>query len=221
MHMETITTPHPLRTMTLRFDRSVHSPEFETLALQYYREIHDRVWEIKTRIQRARKLAPEFSLQIEEVEALFDIARSKFDHLKVMYDTNPLKRTVREQLKTLIMDINKRLDSFVAEMTDLAVEFLNYDEYLLEQEQWMEKTAFPQFSKVIQQYKQCSVDMVFFDHDLNDFRGTLSFVKKQEGKYYDQMNQLIEHYSDLNDELYNFFDEVETFDKTLHDDIDR
>ncbi|TJZ63473.1 hypothetical protein FAZ15_04115 [Sphingobacterium olei] len=76
----------------------------------------------------------------------------------------------------------------------------------------MNEVAFPQFDKIFGNYQVCSLDMVSFDSDLEDFKGALHFVKQQEGKYVEAMNELIERYSDLNEEIGNLFEQVEIFD---------
>src|SRR5690606_2406160 len=100
--MEIITTPHSLRPITLRYNREVTAPAFETLTLAYYQEIHDRTFEIKQRVRQARKKIPEFNFSIEDLEVLYKEAVEKFEHLIVMYPENPLKPLVREQLKALV-----------------------------------------------------------------------------------------------------------------------
>ena len=213
--METITTDHLLRKITLRFDRGIVPPEFETVALQYYQEIHDRTYAIKERVQSARRLIPGFNFQIEELEELFREARKKFDHLQVMLPTNPVKEWVRNQLNELLIKITTLCDDFVPEMIETVEEYFGYEDFIFEHDQWMNEVAFPQFRKIIQFYEDCSVDMVVFDEDLDDFRGTLSFVKRLESKYYEEMDQLIELFGDLNYDLDGFFNKVEEFDSTL------
>lgn len=50
----------------LRFDTTLTAPDFETLALEYYHEIHDRTWETRQRIKQARTPLPSFGFQLEE-----------------------------------------------------------------------------------------------------------------------------------------------------------
>src|SRR5690606_5714643 len=114
--MEIVITPHPLRTITLRYDRSKTATEFETLALRYFQEMHDRTWEIKQRINNARLQIPAFKIQVEELAALLEEAKGKFTHLEMAYDTNPYKTTIRIQLKKLLVDINTFLGSFVPKL---------------------------------------------------------------------------------------------------------
>lgn len=215
MNMETISTPHPLRTITLMYDRAKTSPAFESLALQYYHEIHERTWEILQRVQQGREPIRGFRLRIEEIEELFDQATHKFDHLKAMYPTNPVRDTVRGQLRTLLSSIDESLKKFVPELIDATKAFHDYDDYILEQEQWMDEVAFPQFHEIFANYEECSVDMVFFDLDLEDFRGALSYVKKLEGRYLNEMNALIDDYTGLNDRIFDLFGLVEDFDTGL------
>lgn len=113
------------------------------------------------------------------------------------------------------MDINKLVDDFVPRLIDLTTEYFDYDEYIFAHEQWMNDIAFPQFSKIIKRYKECSVDMVFFDEDLDDFKGVLGFVKKQERKYIHEMNEVVDDYTDLNEEIDAFFEEIKILDEAL------
>ncbi|SFS33468.1 hypothetical protein [Sphingobacterium wenxiniae] len=218
---ETRSTPHPLRTIILRFDPAKEAPEFETLALESFRELHDRMWEIQQRIQQGRRRAFPFTLLIEDAEELFRQAKDKFKHLKVMIPENPEKETVWAQLKDLLSKINEHLLGFIDELINETEAFYAYDDYIFEYDQWMNDVAFPQFDEVFKRYEECAVDMVSFDRDLDDFKGVLSAVKRQESKYYDMMNEAIEHYSELNEEMANLFEEVEDFDpELLGDDLD-
>lgn len=211
--MEITTQSHPLRTITLRYDRSKTAQAFETPALQIYHEMHDRTWEIKQRINNARLRIPAFNIQVEELGALLEEAKAKFKHLQMAYDTNPYKPTVRIQLKKLLADINTMMDSFVPELITLTKDYYDYDDYIFTQDKWRNETAHPQFNKIFEHYQDCSVDMVFFDADLDDFRHVFGFVKQQEGKYYEEMNALIDDYTDLNERLGDFFEAVDEFDE--------
>ncbi len=213
--MEITTQSHPLRTITLRYDRSKTAPAFEILALQYFQEIHDRTWETKQRVNQARLKIPAFNIQVEELEALLKEAKAKFKHLQIAYDTNPYKSTIRVQLKKLLADIHTFMEQFVPEMVTLTKDYYDYDDYIFAQDKWREETAHPQFHKIFEHYQDCSVDMVFFDADLDDFRHVFGFVKQQEGKYYEEMNALIDGYTELNEQLQDFFDAVDKFDEEL------
>ena len=213
--MEITTQSHPLRTITLRYDRTVEPPAFETLGLQYYQEIHDRAWEIKQRINNARLQITPFKIKVEEFGALLQEAKAKFKHLQVAYDTNPYKGTLRIQLEKLLADIKALQDEFVQPLIKLTVEYFDYDEYIMAHDKWIYEVAFPQFGKIMENYKSCSVDLVFFDQDLDDFKGVLNFVKKQEGKYYEEIDEVVDGYSDLNWEFEKFWDALEDYDKSL------
>ncbi|WP_146113744.1 hypothetical protein [Sphingobacterium gobiense] len=80
----------------------------------------------------------------------------------------------------------------------------DYYNYIFAEDQWRKETAHPQFHKIFAHYQDCSVDMVFFDADLDDFRGVLGFVKKQEAKYYGEMDAIIDAYTDLNEQAADF-----------------
>ena len=213
--MDIITTTHPLRTITLRYNQAVTAPAFETQALACYREMHDRTWDIKGQIQAARLRITPIKIQVEELTAVFDEAKAKLKHLQIAYDTNPYKSTIRVQLKKLIDTINVSLQGFLGELIALTEAYYDYDDQMIEADRWLHEVAFPQFNQIIQNYTECSVDLVFFDADLDDFKRTLGFVKKQEERYYDEMGTLIDIYSELNDEIERFFNEVETFDENL------
>ena len=213
--MEITTQSHPLRTITLRYDRAKPATAFETLPLQYFQEIHDRTWEIKQRVNNARLHITGFHIQVEELEALLQNAKAKLDHLQQAYDTNPYKPTIRVQLKRMLADIQTFIDRFVPELVTLTKAYYDYDDYIFAQDKWMEDIAFPQFRTIFENYNDCSVDLVFFDEDLDDFKRVLSLVRKQQGKYYDEMNALIDGYTELNEQLVDFFDAVDEFDKEL------
>ncbi|MCC2599944.1 hypothetical protein [Sphingobacterium sp. FBM7-1] len=213
--MEITTQSHPLRTITLRYDRTKPATDFETLALQYFQEMHDRTWEMKQRINGARLQITGFQIEVEELEALFENAKAKFNHLQKAYDTNPYKPTLRVQLKRILAELHTFMDRFVPQLVKLTEAYYAYDEYTFAQDKWLEEIAHPAFNKIFENYTDCSVDMGFFDTDLDDFRGVRSLVKKQEGKYYTEMDSLIDNYSDLNELIADFFNAVEEFDKEL------
>lgn len=201
--------------MILRFDISKTAPRFETLALEYFKELHDRTLVLQKRIKQGRRKAFPFSLRIEEVEELLKAAREKFRHLEMMIPENPERETVRTQLKSLLTTIEKCLGMFVGELIDETQSFYDYDDHVVEYDRWMHETAFPQFDQIFKRYEECSVDMVSFDRDLDDFKGVLGAIKRQEAKYYDTMNDLIERYSDLNSDIGDLFKRVEAFDPAL------
>ncbi len=213
--MEITTQSHPLRTITLRFDRSKTAPEFEILALQYYQEIHERTWEMKQRINKGRLPIRGFCIQVEELEGLLEEAKAKFKHLQAAYETNPYKPTIRIQLIRMLAEIHAFMDRFLPELVTLTKDYYGDEEYLFAQDKWMEDTAFPQFRTIFENYDDCSVDMVFFDEDLDDFKGSLGLVRKQQGRYYDEMDALVDSYTDLNERLEDFFEAVDNFDQTL------
>ncbi|MBE8720566.1 hypothetical protein C4F40_07505 [Sphingobacterium sp. Ka21] len=215
MNTKKTSTTHPLRTIMLRFDTTLTAPDFETLALEYYHEIHDRTWETRQRIKQARTPLPSFGFQLEEVEELFQQGQGKFRHLEMMDPDNPEKNTVHVQLKAVLTNIKNILEDFVPELVDAASDYYAYEDYIVAYEQWMNEVAFPQFDKIFANYQACSLDMVSFDRDLDDFKGALHFVKQQEGRYFEAMNELIERYSDLNEEIGNLFEQAEAFDSNL------
>ncbi len=197
------------------YDRSKEAPAFETAILQCYNEIHDRAWDLLQRVRRGRKLVPGIQFRIEGVEHLFDLAKYKFDHLKRMIPTNPVRDTVYGQLKSLIANINDELNQLVPELIDETGVFLDYEKHSMEQDQWMEDIAFPQFSQIISNHEDCSVDMVFFDLDLEDFRYALGFVKNQEGLYLDEMGAVVDDYTVFNEKIEQFFEQLADFDEQL------
>jgi len=215
MHIENTSTPHPLRTILLRFDRSVTPPAFETQALALFHELHDRTWAMLQRIKKGRAPIASFTFSVEEVEELFKEAQHKFRHLEMMIPTNPLKDTVRTQLRDLLVRIYTTLGDFVPELSKATLGFWEYDDYMFQEDEWRHEIAFPEFDKIFKNYKSCSVDMVFFDRDLDDFKGALGAVKRQEKKYYEEMNKLVDWYSDLNDNIDLFLEQVDKFDNTL------
>lgn len=213
--MEITAHQHPLRTMILRYDRNKPVPEFERDALQSYREIHDRVWEIKQRINEARRKIPAFKILIEELDALFQEAKSKFKHLQIAEDTNPYKSTLRLQLMKLLQDMDDMIRKDLPPFLKETAAYFDYDAYGYAHDQWMNEVAFPQFRGLIQNYQDCSVDLVFFDADLEDFHKVLHFVKQQEGKYFEEMDDVVDGFTEVNDALDDFFEEIEKFDEAL------
>jgi len=219
MHIENTSTPHPLRTILLRFDRSVTPPAFETQALALFHELHDRTWTMLQRIKKGRAPIASFRFSVEEVEELFEEAQQKFRHLEVMIPENPHKETVRTQLRNLLVRIDDTLRSFVPELSKATLDFWEYDDYMFQEDEWLHEIALPEFDKIFKDYKSCSVDMTFFDRDLDDLKGVLSFVKRQEKKYYEEMNQLVDWYSDLNYNIDTFFEQVDKFDSLLTENL--
>ena len=213
--MTEIITKHDLRTIILKYDDAVAAPEFEQLALKYYTEIHDRTWKLQQRVRTARAEAGNFHLQQEEIEELFLQAKGKLEHLQVMIPDNPERERVSMQLNQLLDALDEAMEDFVPRLTAATVDFYAYDELIFTEDQWAENVAFPQFGQVIENYQQCAVDLVSFDRDLDDFKGAYGFFKRQEGKYYDLMNDLMDSYSELNNSIGNLFGEVEKFNPDL------
>ncbi|MEC3880823.1 hypothetical protein [Parapedobacter sp. 10938] len=210
-NMETITTKHPLRTITLRYDRSKEAPEFEIETLQCYHEIHDRTYDMLQRVQQGRKLVPRFRYRIEGIERLLEQATYKFDHLKRMIATNPVRDTVYGQLKALLADLESTLDVLVPELIDATKVYIDYEEYGIATDEWMEETAFPQFHEIFSKHEDCSVDVVLFDLELEDFRHELAFVKKQERLYLDEMSTLVDDFTVLSDSVQDLFEAAGDF----------
>ncbi|NGM61671.1 hypothetical protein G5B30_07040 [Sphingobacterium sp. SGG-5] len=213
--MEITTIPHPIHNMTLRFNRKVTPPAFETAALAVYKEMHDRVWETKQRINGDRTMIPGFRIQVEELADVLRTANEKLQHLMMAYDTNPYKPTIRKQLIAQIDYIKKMTDEFVPTLLQFSQSYYAYSDYRLEQEKWMTETAFPQVNTIIKRYQECSVDLVFFDEDLDDFKGKISFIGELEKRYYREMDDLLDEYDEVNDKIQDFYDAVEQFDEDL------
>lgn len=214
-NFETVTTTHPLRTITLRYDRSTKAPEFETAILQCYHEIHDRVWERLQRAQRGRKPAPGYRYRIEQIERLYGLAAYRFNHLKRMLPTNPVRDTVYEKLKDLLTQLDDALNLLVPQLIEETNAFIVYEDYCIAQDEWLEQTALPQLHEIFEKHDMCSVDIVFFDLDLEGFRHELAFAKKQERLYLDEMNTLVENYSELNNNVEDLIIQAGEFDPAL------
>lgn len=216
MHTKDTYIAHPLRDIILHFDRSVQAPAFETEALEYYVEMHDRTWATLQRVRQARIAAMPYILEIDDLEFLYNEAFSKFDHLKVMIPENPEKPRIREQLRTAIARIEEKADDLVPRLIhELRAWYDYYEDYIVEEERWLEEDAFPRFDKVFADYESCSVDMMALDTDLDDFKGTLGFLRSQQYKYYDELDGLEERYTELNDKIQDLIRQVSEFDADL------
>ena len=132
-----------------------------------------------------------------------------------MIDTNPVRGTVYKQLQGLLGDLDKALNELVPRLIDDSKRFFDYDQYRIEQDEWMDEIAFPRFHEIFAKHEVCSVDIVFFDLDLEDFRHTLAFVRKQEGLYIDEMDAVIDGFTELSDRVDSFYDKVDEFDREL------
>src|SRR5690606_26149800 len=172
---------HPLRTITLRYDRTKPATDFEALALQYLQEMRDRTWAMKQRINGARLQITGFQIEVEELEALFENAKAKFNHLQKAYDTNPYKPTLRVQLKRILAELHTFMDRFVPQLGKLTEAYYAYDEYTFTQDKWLEEIAHPAFNKILAYYNDCTVEMCIFDTDLDDFRAARTLAQAQEG----------------------------------------
>ena len=215
--METITNTHPLRTITLCFDRSKVASKFETYTLRYYDEAHNRTWKRLKRVQRARKPIPKYRYWIEGIERLLDLSSYRFDRLKRMDTANPARETVYTQLKDLLNEMDTHLNERMPGLVRKTEQFIEYEDHCLQQDEWMEKVAFPQFHELLAQHEGCSVHKVFFDLDLESFRHELAFVKKQETLYLDEMDTLTNDFTDLSYRIEHLLEEVLEFDGTLFD----
>ena len=214
-NIEITTTVHPLRTMTLRFDRSKKAPELEEEALRYYQKIHDRTFRLLERIRHGRSLVPAFRTQIEKMDGYYGLTAHKFNVLQQMDPSNPLHDTVYGQLKKLLAETDRIMEDLAPELIEETRLFFEYEEDSTEIDDWMEELAFPKIEAVFPNWQQCSIDIAFLDHDLEDFRQVLAAVRKLEGYYFDEMNDIIEDYSDLSNEIDQFFHKVKEFDREL------
>ncbi|WP_437921626.1 hypothetical protein [Sphingobacterium sp. LRF_L2] len=213
--IDDITIQHPLRTILLRVNTTVTAPAYEKEALACYEELHDKTHQLQQEVKNARTTASDFVFQLEEIDEFYRQARDKFKHLEVMLPTNPDKPIVTIQLQTALQRIEEALNEFVPDLADSAMAFYAYDDRTAEFETWMNEVAFAKFDHVFANYKECAVELVAFDRDLDDFKGSLSFFKRQEEEYYKTMNIYIEQYTDLNLDIDKLFKQVENFDPKL------
>ena len=215
--METKTTAHPLRTITLQFDRSKVAPTFETDLLQCYHDVHDRTWERLQRTQRGRQPIPGYRYRIEGIERLFNLATYRFNRLKKMIPANPLRETVYTQLKELLHELDETLNELIPPLIEETNRFMDDEDYFIEQDEWLEENAFPKFHEIFPAHETCSVDIVFFDLDLEGFRYELDFVKKQEALYLKEMGSLVDDFTDLTDEVEHLLSDASEFDLAILD----
>ena len=201
--------------MTLRFDRTKEAPELETEALQHYRELHDRTHGLRERIRHGRSLVPGFRTQIEELDWLYEQTAHQFNLLQQMDPANPLRDIVSGQLKSLLTETDRLMEELAPELIEETRLFFDYEEDTRALDDWMEQVAFPKVEAVFPNWKRCSIDIVLFDHDLEGFKHLLAFVRKLEGYYFDEMNELIDDYTDLSNEIDQLFHKVEDFDAEL------
>ncbi len=96
-----------------------------------------------------------------------------------------------------------------------AKEYFDYEDFIFNEDQWMMEVAFPLFDEISNRYGECSVDLVSFDCDLNDLETVLAFVKKEEGCYLADMDNLVGAFSAVNYELDGFEEQVSGFDESL------
>lgn len=203
--MKEVITQHPLRNIILEFDESIDAPTFETEGLKIFYELHDRTHQLKERIQAERQVSVPFDDQLEEIAFCYKQAKSKFDHLQLMIPENPAKPRVLIQLKAFLKELDNKLDHMVPQLIEATVTFYEYDEFIIKEDAYFNDVASPYFHEIFSKYESCSVSLVSFDSDLDDFKEVLAFVKQLETKYYDEMNTIIEIYSDLNQEIDQLF----------------
>ena len=215
--METKTTAHPLRTITLQFDRSKVAPKFETDLLQCYHDVHDRTWERLQRTQRGRQPIPGYRYRIEGIERLFNLATYRFNRLKKMIPANPVRETVYTQLKGLLHELDEALNELIPPLIEETNRFMDDEDYFIEQDEWLEENAFPKFHEIFPAHEAYSMDIVFFDLDLEGFRHELDFVKKQEALYLKEMGSLVDDFTDLTDQVEHLLSDASEFDLTLLD----
>lgn len=206
---------HPLRTIILEFDEDKVAPEFETMALDTYYEMHDRVWHWIERLRVAREKVPALEFRLEHVEDMYEEARQKLEHLLVMIPTNPERPRVTMQLKMFTEELDRLLGEFVPDLIDQSATFYEYDTFSIEEDAWLDDVAFKKFNAIFDDYESCKVDMVSFDRDLDDFKGSLGHIRKREGKYYDTMNRLIDSYTDLDEKIDSLYNRINEYDDSL------
>lgn len=213
--MNEIITEHALRTIILRFDESKAAPEWETTALKIYQEMHDRTAQLAERLRVAREKIPELCFRKETIEEVLQDAKDKFEHLKVMIPENPERPRVTMQLKMFLDTLDELMADFIPDLIDHTMDFYDYDEYTIKEDEWLSEVAFNAFNPIIDRYKECAVDMVSFDRDLDDFKGVLGHIRKREGKYYDQTNELSDSYTDFNEAVGNLHEQIDAFDDSI------
>lgn len=209
--LKEIITQHPLRTIILEFDESKTAPEFESRALKTYYELHDRTWAKMERIRTAREKIPMLILGIERAEDLYEQTKQKLEHLQVMIPKNPERPRITKQLKMYLEELDEYLDAFVPDLIKEINDFYEYHDYAREEEKWWIEIANKQLREIFEDYESCSVGLVSIDRDLDDLKGSFGHIRRREGKYYEDMNALIDRYDALNEKLDGLYDRIDEY----------
>lgn len=209
--LKEIITQHPLRTIILEFDESKTAPEFESRALKTYYELHDRTWAKMERIRTAREKIPMLILGIERAEDLYEQTKQKLEHLQVMIPKNPERPRITKQLKMYLEELDEYLDAFVPDLIKEINDFYEYHDYAREEEKWWIEIANKQLREIFKDYESCSVGLVSIDRDLDDLKGSFGHIRRREGKYYEDMNALIDRYDALNEKLDGLYDRIDEY----------
>lgn len=213
--MNQIITAHPLRTIILQYHEGRVAPEWETAALTIYREMHDRFGQMEERLRVAREKIPALHFQKEAVEEVIQDVKRKFEHLQVMIPENPERGRVTMQLQMYLERLDILMGDFLPDLIDHTMDFFEYDEYTIKEDEWLNEVAFTAFRPIFAQYESCAVDMVSFDRDLDDFKGALGHIRNREGKYYELMNELTDSYTDINEAVGALHDQIDDFDERI------
>lgn len=209
--LKEIITQHPLRTIILEFDESKTAPEFESRALKTYYELHDRTWAKMERIRTAREKIPMLILGIERAEDMYEQTKQKLEHLQVMIPKNPERPRITKQLKMYLEELDEYLDAFVPDLIKEINDFYEYHDYAREEEKWWIEIANKQLREIFEDYESCSVGLVSIDRDLDDLKGSFGHIRRREGKYYEDMNALIDRYDALNEKLDGLYDRIDEY----------
>lgn len=209
--LKEIITQHPLRTIILEFDESKTAPEFESRALKTYYELHDRTWAKMERIRTAREKIPMLILGIERAEDMYEQTKQKLEHLQVMIPKNPERPRITKQLKMYLEELDEYLDAFVPDLIKEINDFYEYHDYAREEEKWWIEIANKQLREIFKDYESCSVGLVSIDRDLDDLKGSFGHIRRREGKYYEDMNALIDRYDALNEKLDGLYDRIDEY----------
>lgn len=213
--MEIVAEKHGLRTITLAYDRSVEAPDFEIRALALYREMHDRALARKVQVNALRREVEKYRIGIEEARHAFERLGERYGRLQQTDVEHPYYATLYQQVNQQVDALNRAQLRVVQPLIEALQAFDVFDEASYLDTAWQIEEGFPACSEVIRRSAECSVDMVFFDEDLKDFRRELDFVSSQELAYSGAMQELDESYEILNDEIADLLDEIAGYDEAL------
>lgn len=224
--MEKVVIHHPLRTITLEYDRDKPQPDWEKETLDDYLHMHDEVWRLQAMRERAEP-------QLEKAIAWTTELRTALYPIEQEIDLLELATGLREDdfMPDFEGSVSLQLDDFrkaarkhnddlmelhaqVAQCTEEHNVFLKeYDVF----EDWFEEFSDGPLHQLYLRYEELSVDTVSLDSDHQAFLGQWAPTLQAERDYFERAADVFEAYTELVEAADKLYRRAEQVDEALED----